>query len=303
MAESERDTEDPAEVETANQQSETNPGTTDETLTAGPGPSCLTTKELQQNLRAVKRRTRPVRLLFEIPSTRIIEQTLSKYVVYQVVVIRSGSFDSRRVSVERRYSDFSRFHQQLLEEFSEELEEVTLPRKLLTGNFSPESISERRLALQDYLAKLYAIRCIRYSRHFPEFFTEQEQRRAHGLLRAGQFTPALELLQTVLDIQEKLAPWQSPVLLVPTLCALAVCHRDLNDAEQAFATAHKAVPTVRRYGLKNYRAPLLELLVDLGYQLGRPVAQLQEELTLLRDAERGLVSFRSLKELVVQKFI
>uniref|UniRef100_UPI003AADC8B7 sorting nexin-20 n=1 Tax=Centroberyx gerrardi TaxID=166262 RepID=UPI003AADC8B7 len=303
MAESERDTEDPTEVETANQQSETNPGTTDETLTAGPGPSCLTTKELQQNLRAVKRRTRPVRLLFEIPSTRIIEQTLSKYVVYQVVVIRSGSFDSRRVSVERRYSDFSRFHQQLLEEFSEELEEVTLPRKLLTGNFSPESISERRLALQDYLAKLYAIRCIRYSRHFPEFFTEQEQRRAHGLLRAGQFTPALELLQTVLDIQEKLAPWQSPVLLVPTLCALAVCHRDLNDAEQAFATAHKAVPTVRRYGLKNYRAPLLELLVDLGYQLGRPVAQLQEELTLLRDAERGLVSFRSLKELVVQKFI
>ncbi|XP_071384691.1 sorting nexin-20 isoform X1 [Centroberyx affinis] len=306
MAESERDTEDPTEVETTNQHSETNPGTTDETLTAvyeGPGPSCLTTKELQQNLRAVKRRTRPVRLLFEIPSTRIIEQTLSKYVVYQVVVIRSGSFDSRRVSVERRYSDFSHFHHQLLEEFSEELEEVTLPRKLLTGNFSPESISERRLALQDYLAKLYAVRCVRYSRHFPEFFTEQEQRRAHGLLRAGQFTPALELLQTVLEIQEKLAPWQSPVLLVPTLCALAVCHRDLDQAEQAFAAAQKAVPAVRRYGLKSYRAPLLELLVDLGYQLGRPVAQLQEELTLLRDAERGLVSFRSLKELVVQKFI
>lgn len=46
-------------------------------------PSCssLTTKELQQNLRAVKQGQRSVRLLFEIPSTRIVEETLSKYVV------------------------------------------------------------------------------------------------------------------------------------------------------------------------------------------------------------------------------
>lgn len=223
--------------------------------------------------------------------------------VYAVVVMRSGSFDSHRLSVERRYSDFSRFHHTLLQEFNEELEEVVLPRKLLTGNFCPEIISERRLALQDYLAKLYATRCVRHSPHFPKFFTEQEQKRAHDLLRAGQFRLALEQLQTVLEIQEKLAPWQNPTLPVPTLCALAVCYRDLEKPEQAFAVAQKALPAARRYGLKDYRAALLELLVDLGYQLGRPVAQLQEELTVLRDAERGEVSSRSLKELVVQDFI
>lgn len=217
--------------------------------------------------------------------------------------MRSGSFDSRRVSVERRYNDFSRFHHQLLREFNEELDEVVLPRKHLTKNFSPEIIAERRIALQDYLAKLYALRCVRYSQHFARFFTEQEQRRAHGLLRAGQFKPALEQLQIVLEIQEKLAPWQKATLPVPTLCALAVCHRDMEEAEQAFAAAQRALPPVRRYGLKNYRAPLLDLLVDVGYQLGRPVAQLQEELTVLKDAERGLVSFCSLKELVVQEFI
>ncbi|XP_070687101.1 sorting nexin-20 isoform X2 [Pempheris klunzingeri] len=268
-------------------------------------PTCssLTTKELQQNLREVKKRERPVRLLFEIPSTRIIEHSLSKYVVYQVVVMRSGSFDSHRVSVERRYSDFSRFHHQLLEEFNEELEEVVLPRKLLTGNFCPEIISERRLALQDYLAKLYAARCVRHSPHFPKFFTEQEQKRAHGLLRAGQFGPAVEQLRTILEIEEKLLPWQKPTLTVPTLSALAVCHRDLEEPEQAFVAAQRALPPVRRYGLKHHRAALLELLVDLGYQLGRPVAQLQEELSVLRDAERGKVSLRSLKELVVQDFL
>ncbi|XP_034031638.1 sorting nexin-20 [Thalassophryne amazonica] len=274
-----------------------------ETQCENPGCSSLTTKELQQNWRAVKQRDRPIRLLFEIPSARIVINMLSKYVVYEIVVMRSGSFDSKRVSVERRFSDFSHFHQLLLAEFNEEIEEVVLPPKRLTGNFNPEHISERRLALQDYLAKLYAVRCVRYSCHFPKFFTEQEQRRAHVLLRSGQFKLALEQLQNILEIQEKLAPWQSATFLVPTLCALAVCYRDLEEPEQAFAVAQRALPPVRRYALKTYRAPLLELLVDLGYQLGRPVAQLQEELTVVRDAERGVMASRSLKELVVQEFI
>jgi len=217
--------------------------------------------------------------------------------------MRSGSFDSCRVSVERRYSNFCRLHHKLLEEFDEQLEEVVLPRKLLTGNFSPENISERRLALQDYLAKLFAVRYVRHSHHFSDFFTEQEQRRAHMLLRAGQFTAALGLLQTVLEIQEKLSPWQKPTLMVPTLSALAVCYRDMDEPQQAFTAAQRALPPVRRYKLQVYRASLLELLVDLGYQLGRPVAQLQDELTSLRDAERGEVSLRSLKEVVIQEFI
>ena len=222
--------------------------------------------------------------------------------VYQIVIMRSGSYDSQRVSIERRYSDFALFHHQLLEQFSEELEEVHFPRKLLSGNFNPEVIAERRLALQDYLAKIYAVRCVRYSCHFPEFFSGQEQRRAHGLLRAGQFKPATEQLRATLTLLEKVAPWQSATLLVPTLCALAVGHRDLEELEDAFSLAHRALPAVRRYGLRQYRAPLLELLVDVGYRLHRPVAQLQEELRLFRDSQRGLVSFASLKEVVVQEF-
>lgn len=216
--------------------------------------------------------------------------------------MRSGSFESRRVSVERRYSDFLHFHQKLLEEFEEELEDVVLPRKHLTGNFSPEIMSERRLSLQDYLTKLYAVRCVRYSPLFAAFFTEQEQKRAHTFLRAGQFQQALSQLQTILELQEKLLPWQKPTLNVPTLAAMAVCFRDLEEPEQAFAVAHRALPPVRRYQMKLYRAALLELLVDLGYQLGKPVAQLQEEMMLLRDAERGEVSSRSLKEIVVHQF-
>ncbi|KAJ8002852.1 hypothetical protein DPEC_G00163270 [Dallia pectoralis] len=271
-------------------------------LCPGPSSSSMTTKELQQHWRAEKQKLKPVKLLFEFPSARIIEELPSKYVVYQIVVIRSGSYDSHRVSVERRYSDFARLHQQLTVDFSEELEEVVLPRKLLTKNFHPDSIWERRLALRDYLAQLYNVRCARHSRHFLDFFTDPEQRQAHSLLRAGQFEPAVALLEKVLELQEKLGNWQSPILLVPTLCALTVCHRDLEDPEPAFTTGHRALPVVRRYGLKRYKGPLLEMMVDLGYRLGRPVAQLQEELVRLKEAERGLVSFCSLKELVVQEF-
>lgn len=292
-------TEDPGRCEQQHQDQDQDPFPP---AGGGPSGSSLTTKELQQNWSQVKRTDRGSRLLFEIPSAHIVEQPLSRHVVYDVVVMRSGSFDSHRVSVERRYSDFSRFHQQLVEEFREELEEVELPRKHLTGNFSPELISERRLALQDYLARLYAVRCVRRSPQFAGFFTEQEQKRAHTLLRSGQFRAAVEQLQTVLEVEEKLLPWQRPTLVVPTLCALAVCYRDLDQPEQAAAAAQRALPPVRRYGLRLYRAPLLHLLVDVGYQLGRPVAQLQEELTTLRDAERGEVSSRSLKEVVVRHF-
>ena len=51
--------------------------------------------------------------------------------------MRSGRFDSRRVSVERRYSDFSCFHHKLQQEFRDELEDLVLPPKRLSGNFCP----------------------------------------------------------------------------------------------------------------------------------------------------------------------
>ncbi|XP_018594409.1 sorting nexin-20 isoform X1 [Scleropages formosus] len=263
--------------------------------------SCMTTRELQQYWKEVKSGRKPVKLLFEIPSTRTVEQALSKYVLYEIVVIKSGSYDSKQASIERRYSDFERLHHELLQEFSEELEEVTFPRKRLMGNFAEENIAERRIAFKDYLAQLYAFRCIRRAPPFLDFFTKPELRTAHGCLRGGQYSRALEILQRVLELQEKLTQ-HCPGLMVPTLCAVMVCQRDLDELAEAFAIGQRALPLVRRYGLHKYRCPLLAMLVDVGYQVDQPIAQLQEELTKVKDAQRGLVSQLSLKELVVQEF-
>ncbi|MBN3321068.1 SNX20 protein, partial [Atractosteus spatula] len=263
--------------------------------------SSMTTKELQEYWQGVKSREKPVKLLFEIPSARIVEQPLCRYVMYQIVVIKSGSYDAKQVTIERRYSDFERLQQTLLRDFSEELEEVSFPRKRLTSNFAQESIDERRVAFRDYLARLYALRCVRRSPAFLAFFTEPELRQAHVCLRGGKYARALELLLPALNLQEKLAQ-HCPALLVPALCAALVCHRDLEDSASAFAMGERALALVRRLRKHKYRCPLLAMLIDLGYELGRPIAQLQEELTQARDAQRGPVSQLSLKELVVQEF-
>ncbi|XP_034004191.1 sorting nexin-20 isoform X2 [Trematomus bernacchii] len=163
--------------------------------------SVLTTKQLQQKLSSEKKSERPVLLLFEIPSARVVENQLSKYVVYEVVVMLSGSFDSRRVSVERRYSDFLRLQRLLLQEFDSALEDVSPPPKLLSGNFCTAVLLQRRLALQDYLAKLFSTRCVRRSPLFAAFFTDAEQRGALVLLRGGQFSLALRQLEDVLALQ------------------------------------------------------------------------------------------------------
>ncbi|TRY85927.1 hypothetical protein DNTS_011938 [Danionella cerebrum] len=263
--------------------------------------SCLTTAELQQHWRAVKQEIRRVELLFDIPSAKVIDKTISKYVVYTVVVLRSGSYDSEQVEIWRRYSDFLHLHQQLLLEFREEIEDVAMPKKKLTGNLCPEIITERRVALRDYLTQLYSLRCVRKSKAFQDFFTHQELKTAYILLRGGRFLQALEGLQKVLILQEKLAS-DDPTLVVPTLCAILVCQRDLQDFEAALQTGRRALPTVRRYELFRYQGPLLEMLVDLGYSLGLPVAQIQEELRRVQDSLYGQGSQMSLKELVVQEF-
>ncbi|KAK5901487.1 hypothetical protein CesoFtcFv8_006854 [Champsocephalus esox] len=265
--------------------------------------SALTTKQLQQKLSSEKKSEHPVLLLFEIPSTRVVENQLSKYVVYQVVVMLSGSFDSSRVSVERRYSDFLRLQRLLLQEFDSTLEDVSPPPKLLSGNFCAAVLLQRRLALQDYLAKLFSTRCVRHSPLFAAFFTDAEQRGALVLLRGGQFSLALRQLEDVLVLQEKLQCWQSPALRLPTLCALAVCHCDLQQHQEALDAAQRALPVARRCGLRSHRAALLRLLMDLSYRLGLPGARLQDELQGLQDQPPTLkYDPPTLKELVIQQF-
>uniref|UniRef100_A0A670YWX7 Sorting nexin 20 n=1 Tax=Pseudonaja textilis TaxID=8673 RepID=A0A670YWX7_PSETE len=72
--------------------------------------SSMTTKELQEYWRKEKQNCREVKVLFEIPSAKIVEKAFSKYVKYQIIIIQTGSFDSNVSMIERRYSDFEKLH-------------------------------------------------------------------------------------------------------------------------------------------------------------------------------------------------
>uniref|UniRef100_A0A8C7EAV6 Sorting nexin 20 n=1 Tax=Nothoprocta perdicaria TaxID=30464 RepID=A0A8C7EAV6_NOTPE len=90
----------------------------DSTRTVPSSHSSMTTKELQEYWKKEKCQCRQVSLVFEIPSTRIVEHHLSKYVMYKIIILQTGSFDCNKSIIERRYSDFEKLHRKLLEDFT-----------------------------------------------------------------------------------------------------------------------------------------------------------------------------------------
>ncbi|XP_059008750.1 sorting nexin-20 isoform X2 [Mustela lutreola] len=267
-----------------------------------PSPnSSMTTRELQEYWRKEKRCWRRIKLLFEVASARIEERKVSKFVMYQIVVIQTGSFDSNKAVLERRYSDFEMLQKNLLKTFREEIEDIAFPKKHLVGNFTEEMISERKLAFKEYLTLLYAIRCVRRSREFIDFLTRPELREAFGCLRGGQYGRALDILVRVVPLQEKLTA-HCPVMVVPALCAMLVCHRDLERPAEAFAAGERALQCLQAREGHRYYAPLLDAMIRLAYELGKDFVSLQEKLQESQLRQPSPWGF-TLKELTVREYL
>ncbi|XP_073432281.1 sorting nexin-20 [Dendrobates tinctorius] len=264
----------------------------------------MTTRELQLYWKEEKSKGKPVKLLFRIQSTRIDEDFLSKFVMYQIVIIKTGSFDGKKVFIERRYSDFERFHRNLLKDFKEEMEDVVFPKKLLMGNLTEEMIRKRMMALQDYLGEIYPIRCVRKSQKFITFFIEPELEEGYCCIRGGQYGAAMRIFQQVIYLQEKLVE-HCPTLMVPSLCALVICHRDMNESEMAYEVGMKAVELLEKHTTHRYYVPLLDALVSLSFKTGKEYMTLREKLQINEMKVRRTFDYEipTLKELVVQEYV
>ncbi|XP_040184638.1 sorting nexin-20 [Rana temporaria] len=263
----------------------------------------MTTRELQLYWQKEKYDGKPVRLLFQIHSTRIAEDFLSKFVLYKIVIIKTGSFDGKKVFIERRYSDFERLHRNLLKDFKDEMEDVVFPKKILMGNLTEEIIRMRMIALKDYLGELYAIKYVRKSCQFVTFFIESELGEGYSCIRGGQYKKATETLEQVLYLQEKLVD-HCPIMMVTTLCALVVCHKDMDQLEKAYETGMKALELLQKHPRHRYYNPLLDTLISLAYKLGKDFLSLREkfengENKATRSSFEG--EMITLKELVVKE--
>ncbi|XP_026508551.1 sorting nexin-20 [Terrapene carolina triunguis] len=234
------------------------------------------------------------------PETAALSARLQFY-LYKIIIIQTGSFDGNKTVIERRYSDFEKLHKNLLKDFNEEIEDVTFPKKYLTGNFTEEMINERKLAFRDYLGFLYSMKCVRRSKKFIDFLIRPEMEEAYGCLRGGQYTKALEILVQVVALQEKLTK-HSPVLIVPTLCAVVVCHKDLENPASAYEYGEKALLRLQMHGGHRYYVPLLETMITLAYELGKDFLSLQEKLEESK-AKRDQIKMFTLKELAVREYI
>lgn len=263
----------------------------------------MTTRELQLYWQKEKYDGKPVRLLFQIQSTRIAEDYLSKFVLYKIVIIKTGSFDGKKVFIERRYSDFERLHRNLLKHFKDEMEDVVFPKKILMGNLTEEIIRKRMLALRDYLGELYAIQCVRKSHQYVVFFIQSELEEGYSCIRGGQYKKATELLQHVLYLQEKLVE-HCPIMMVPTLCALVVCHKDMDQLKNAHEIGLKALELLEKHPRHKYYNPLLDTLISLAYKLGKDFLSLREKLENGDKSRTGYDSeMITLKELVVKESV
>ncbi|KAM5138472.1 sorting nexin-20 isoform 1-T2 [Mantella aurantiaca] len=265
----------------------------------------MTTRELQLYWQKEKYDGKPVRLLFQIQSTRIAEDFLSKFVMYKIVIIKTGSFDGKKVFIERRYSDFERLHRNLLKDFKDEMEDVVFPKKVLMGNLNEDIIRMRMVALRDYLGELYAIKCVRKSCQYVAFFVESELQEGYSCIRGGQYNRAIETLQQVLYLQEKLIE-HCPILMVPTLCGLVVCHKDMDQLENAYDVGLKAVELLQKHPRHRYYNPLLDTLISLAYKLGKDFLSLREKLENgeNRTSRNSFVGeMITLKELVVKEMV
>ncbi|XP_063801394.1 sorting nexin-20 [Pseudophryne corroboree] len=264
----------------------------------------MTTQELQLYWKKEKHEGKPVKLLFEIQSTRIAEDFLSKFVVYQIVIIKTGSFDGTKAFIERRYSDFERLHRNLLKDFQDDMEDVLFPKKVLMGNLTQEMINKRMLALKYYLEELYAIRCVRKSRKFIDFFIHPELEDGYSCVRGGQYGKAIETFQQVVYLQEKLAP-HYPSFMVPSLCALVVCHKDMDQSGKAYEFGLRALELLEKHTGHKYYIPLLDTLISLAYKQGKDFVTLQEKLQKAeRKMNRGFEhNMFTVKELVVQESV
>ncbi|XP_036297105.1 sorting nexin-20 isoform X1 [Pipistrellus kuhlii] len=268
--------------------------------TGSPGAhSGMTTRELQEYWRGEKGDRKPVRLIFDIASARIEEGTPCRFVMYQVVVIQTGSYDSTKAVLERRYSDFEALQRGLLRAFPEEMEDVAFPGKRLLGNLAPALIAARSRALAEYLRQLAGLRCARRSRELLDFLTRPELREAFGCLRAGQYARALGALGRAGPLQARLTAHR-PAAAAPALCAALLCLRELERPLEAFAAGERALARLRDG--HRYLEPLLDAMVRLARALGRDCAPLQrrlEDCQLRRPGPRGL----TLKELAVREYL
>ncbi|XP_026776082.2 sorting nexin-21 [Pangasianodon hypophthalmus] len=271
--------------------------------------SSMLTRQLQESWRNLRTRCVLEKLLFEVTDASVVQEANSKYVLYTIHVIHSGTFDKTPAVIARRYTDFERLHQLLRRHHREAMEGVHFPRKKLRRNFAAETIGKRSRAFEQYLSHLHSLTEVRASPAFLEFFYLGELRTGQTLVRAGRYEEALGTLVNALRLQEKLDSPQKTHRLF-TLSAVASCYQELERLSEAQEhcehALNKLVPSIDMQKIQQKQlhpllVPLLQANVRLSWKISKDKRRWEALLHEIQELGVDVENQPDLKECIVKE--
>ncbi|XP_036389671.1 sorting nexin-21 [Megalops cyprinoides] len=276
------------------------------------GPSMLT-RQLQESWRSSQSRCIQEKLVFEVTDAAVVQEGTSKYVLYTIHVIQSGTFDKTPALITRRYTDFERLHARLRRRHGDEMEGVCFPRKKLRRNFAAETIAKRSRAFEQYLTHLYSLPELQRAPTFLEFFYLGDLRVGQVLLRGGRYQEALGSFLNALRLQEKLGCQQQLKQCshwLYTLLALVACFQELEQLAEAQEhcdrALHHLAPSQESLQLQQLHpllVPLLQANVRLSWKISKDKRQWEALLQEIQDSGVETGNQPSLKEYLVKEVL
>ncbi|GAB1603311.1 sorting nexin-20-like [Argonauta hians] len=229
------------------------------------------------------------RLSFEVTSADKVKQGRSSFVMYTVLISRNSGVDKMPTMIEKRYSDFAKLHHRLKKKMPHKMENIFFPKKLLTGNFTSETIASRSRAFEQYLTHIFSITEIRYSEELANFFYLKELQTAYSLIINNKYSQAVPLMEKYLPIQEKVHCDVHPDVML-TLSAITACYHQLDRAYMAHQYAETALNCMHNFDIadNSLYVALLQLSIRVCWTLGKDKRSMEAQLQNLR--RKGVVT-------------
>ena len=165
------------------------------------------------------------------------------------------------------------------------MSDIAFPKKVVTGNFKPETIAQRSRAFEQYLSHIYTIDILRLSTEFAEFFYKKDLKDAYELLANGQFSEALPILKTAMHLQQRLLG-EGHEEVIKTQCALVAACCETGQMILAQGFSEIALQCIGKDDHNDYLPSLLQLSIRLCWKLGKDKVDLESRQAALK--ERGL---------------
>ena len=215
--------------------------------------------------------------------------------------------DPRPAVIERRYNDFCFIYECILKSFHPSiLGEFLFPKKVLIGNFKAEVISERTEAFHKFLNLISSCDSLLYSDYFYSFLTSEEHNEAVSHIKLGRYDEAVNLLETIFHIREKLLT-ATNIMVLMCLCELVACLDAVGRIEEAFAYTQVLMQCFElnrgHPEAECFRVAFLKLSSQLAGSLGYDKKPYDRQLSEMRYAGIRIDTAPPLLEIIRDRYI